>query len=303
MNNASITSLMSAFGRAYHAENEARPVFSDGFAKRLLTDAEYREIGGYILGGADFFEPGVKNRFGSEERLLLHLVNTAIAPTPLCRSAYCEEALGAAVKTGTEQYVILGAGLDTFAFRKPEMLKVLSVFELDHPKTQSDKLERIKMSGAEVPSKLHFAAVDFTKDSIEEALKDAGFDFGKKTFFSWLGVSYYLAREDIEKMLETISGFAADGSTLLFDYADEGLFLSDCPRVQNMVKMAAAGGEEMKSSFGFTALDMMLSDYGFMVYEILAPRDIQKRFIEPSSADMTAFEHINYVQAVFKKRG
>lgn len=299
---ASITALMSAFGRAYHAENEVVPIFADNIAMRFMTDEEFEDVKGYILGGADFFESGVKNRFPSERELLLYLVNNYIALTPLCRSAYCEEALKTAFKTGTQQYVILGAGLDSFAFREPEILRDYAVFEVDHPKTQEDKLNRIKQSGLEMPSNLHFASVDFTRDSLTEKLISEGFDKNKKTFFSWLGVSYYLDRDDIEKMLYSLSSFASDGSTLLFDYADETLFLSDIKRVRNMIEMAAAGGEEMKSSFDLLSLDMMLSDYGFMVYEILKPRDIQERFIKPSSADMKAFEHINYVQAVFKKR-
>lgn len=301
-NKASITALMSAFGRAYHERNEEIPVFADNIAGCLMTDEEFEAVKGYILSGADFFEPGAKNRFSSEGELLLYLVNNFIAPTPLCRSAYCEEALKTAFKTGTQQYVILGAGLDSFAFREPEILRDYPVFEVDHPKTQEDKLNRIKQSGLKIPSNLHFASVDFTKDSLMEKLLSEGFDKDKKTFFSWLGVSYYLSRDDIEKMLYSLSCFASDGSTLLFDYADEMLFLSDIKRVRNMIEMAAAGGEEMKSSFDSLALDMMLSDYGFMIYEILKPRDIQKRFIEPSSAHMKAFEHINYVQAVFKKR-
>ena len=111
--------------------------------------------------------------------------------------------------------------------------------------------------------------------------------------------NYYLFRDDIEKMLKSIASIAADGSTLLFDYADAGLFLSDEKRVQNMVAMAKAGGEEMKSSFDYWSMEQMLSNYGFLIYEILEPKDIQTRII--GKRGMKAFEHINYVQAVIKK--
>ena len=110
---------MSSFGRAYHSENAKNPVFDDFKARELMTDDEYRSIAGYILGGIDFFAPEMKGKFESGEKALEYLVNTQIAPTPLGRAAFCEESLKTAVRTGTKQYVILGAGMDTFAFRNP----------------------------------------------------------------------------------------------------------------------------------------------------------------------------------------
>lgn len=300
-NKASITALLSAFGRAWHTEHEENPIFSDHKAKTLLSDEEYKMMSTYVLSGIDFFAPEKKDIFKDDTETMRYLINTHIAPTPLCRSVYCETALKTAMRTGTEQYVILGAGFDTFAFREPEFMQKYMVYEIDHPKTQVDKMERIARAGLDIPDNLIFVGVDFTQDNLGEMLLSAGFDKTKKTFFSWIGVSYYLCREDIEKMLENISSFAADGSTLLFDYADAGLFSSDEKRVQNMIAMAKAGGEEMKSSFDYWSIEQMLSDYGFLIYEFLEPKDIQTRII--GKRDMKAFEHINYVQAVIKKNG
>ena len=300
-NKASITALLSAFGRAWHTEHEENPIFSDHKAKTLLSDEEYKMMSTYVLSGIDFFAPEKKDIFKDDTETMRYLINTHIAPTPLCRSVYCETALKTAMRTGTEQYVILGAGFDTFAFREPEFVQRYMVYEIDHPKTQADKMERIARAGLDIPDNLIFVGVDFTQDNLGEMLLSAGFDKTKKTFFSWLGVSYYLCREDIEKMLVNISSFAADGSTLLFDYADAGLFSSDEKRVQNMIAMAKAGGEEMKSSFDYWSMEQMLSDYGFLIYEFLEPNDIQTQII--GNRDMKAFEQINYVQAVIKKNG
>ena len=112
---ASITALMSAFGRAFHAENEEHPVFADHLAKNLMTEEEYAAVQGYIRGGAQFFEPEIDPAEQTPKELLRKLINTHIAPSPLCRAAYMEKALKTAVLTGTKQYVILGAGMDTFA--------------------------------------------------------------------------------------------------------------------------------------------------------------------------------------------
>ena len=163
-NKASITALMSAFGRAWHTEHEGNPIFADYKAKTLLTDEEYKMMSAYILSGIDFFAPEKKGAFKDDTETMRYLINTHIAPTPLCRSAYCEAALKTAMRTGTEQYVILGAGLDTFAFREPEFMKKHMVYELDHPKTQADKIQRIKRAGLDVPDNLVFVGVDFTKD-------------------------------------------------------------------------------------------------------------------------------------------
>lgn len=299
MDNKSITSLMSAFGRAYHSENEVNPIFNDKISHKLMTDEEYNSIGKYILGGIDFFAPELKGTFSDNNEALLWLVNTQISPTPLARSRYCEDSLKTAMLTGTQQYVILGAGLDTFAFREPEFIKKYSVFEVDHPKTQEDKKERIFRAGLEIPEKLTFVPVDFSKDNLVKALTDSGFDRTKKTFFSWLGVSYYLSSEEIEKLFSEISELASDGSTLLFDYADENLFTSDIKRVRNMISMAAAGGEPMKSCFSYSDLERLLEKYNFLIYELLYTEDIERKYFY--SKKYPAFEHICYTQAVRKK--
>ncbi len=109
-NKASITALMSAFGRAYHAENEQHHVFADNLAKELMSTEEYTAVQNYMLGGAQFFEPQLDPTKQPPDALLRKLVNVHIAPSPLCRAAYTEQALKAAAKTGTQQYVILGAG-------------------------------------------------------------------------------------------------------------------------------------------------------------------------------------------------
>ena len=299
-NKASITALMSAFGRAFHAENEEHPVFADHLAKNLMTEEEYAAVQGYILGGAQFFEPEIDPAEQTPKELLRKLINTHIAPSPLCRAAYAEKALKTAVLTGTKQYVILGAGMDTFAFREPAFLSKYRVFEVDHLLTQADKRERIARAGWTVPDNLAFVPVDFTKDSLTERLIAAGFDPSAKSFFSWLGVTYYLSAEAIDTMLSTLSSLCADGSALVFDYPDENFFNASEKRVQNTIMMAKAGGEPMQSAFSYSELEKLLETHGFLIYELLTPDDIQRNVIDRAGADLKAFEHVNYCLAVRK---
>ena len=302
-NKASITALMSSFGRAFHAENEEHPVFRDHLAKELMTEEEYTAVQGYVLGGAQFFEPESDPEKQEPRELLRKLVNGHIAPSPLCRAAYTERALKAAALTGTEQYVILGAGLDTFAFRETAFMASHRVFEVDHPLTQADKMERIARAGWAMPENLSFVPVDFTKDNLTERLLDGGFDPSGRSFFSWLGVTYYLSEEAIDTMLSALSALCADGGTLVFDYPDECFFTAAEKRVQNTIMMAKAGGEPMRSAFSYAALEKLLEKHGFLIYELLTPENIQKDIIDRAGADMKAFEHVNYCLAVRKRRG
>ena len=299
-NKASITALMSSFGRAFHAENEDHPVFADHLAKNLMTAEEYAAVQGYILGGAQFFEPEIDPAALQPKELLRQLVNVHIAPSPLCRAAYTEKSLRTAVLAGAKQYVILGAGMDTFAFRETEFLSKHRVFEVDHPLTQVDKLERITRAGWTIPDNLTFVPVDFTKDSLTEQLIAAGFDQSVKSFFSWLGVTYYLSVEAIDAMLSSLSELCADGSSLVFDYPDEDFFEAPEKRVQNTIMMAKAGGEPMKTAFSYSELETLLEKHGFLIYELLTPDDIQRDVIDKAGADMKAFEHVNYSLAVRK---
>lgn len=300
-NKASITALMSAFGRAFHAENEEYPVFEDHLARKLMTAEEYAAVQGYILDGAQFFELEIDPAKQEPTELLRRIVNVHIAPSPLCRAAYTEQALKAATLTGTKQYAMLGAGMDTFAFREKEFLSKYRVFEVDHPLTQADKWKRITRAGWTVPDNLTFVPVDFTKDNLTQCLVTAGFDPFAKSFFSWLGVTYYLSVEAIDTMFAAISRLCADGSTIVFDYPDENFFDAGGKRVQNTIMMAKAGGETMQSAFSYNELEKLLEKHSFLIYELLTPDNIQKDIIDKAGADMKAFEHVNYCLAVRRK--
>ena len=123
-----------------------------------------------------------------------------------------------------KQYVILGAGLDTFSFRHRELESNIEIFEVDHPSTQGFKKERIKEAELEVPNNLHFISMDFTKGFSYEQSRNEGFE-NKKTFFSLLGVTYYLTKEELSSLIECLFAMVPEGSSIVFDYPDENLFM------------------------------------------------------------------------------
>ena len=121
-----------------------------------------------------------------------------------------------------------------------------------------------------------------------------------KTFFSWLGVTYYLSTEAINTMLAALSELCADWSSLVFDYPDENFFDASEKRVQNTIMMAKAGEEPMQSAFSYSEIEKLLEKHGFLIYELLTPDDIQRDIIDKAGTDMKAFEHVNYCLAVRK---
>jgi methyltransferase (TIGR00027 family) len=298
-NKASMTALVSAFGRAYHALYDQPKIFNDDLARRLISDEEFAQISASMAAGIQFFNPGAE--INDPELALRWVVHHQLAPTPLARASYCEKMVSNAFMTGTRQYVILGAGFDTFAYRSRDVLKRMSIYEVDHPATQALKLSRIKQMGWEKLEGLYYVPVDFRVDNFaEKMLEEYTFDPNARSIFSWLGVTYYLSKAQILKTLKDIVSIAPRGSSIIFDYADQDLFDPErtSPRVQKMVAMAAATGEPMLSGFSYRELEKLLEEVGLLIYEHLAPAEIEKEFFAARSDDYHAFENTHFVLAV-----
>ncbi len=297
-NKSSMTALISAFARAYHAENDLPKIFNDTLAREFLTDEEYTLVVSNMLAGLAYFKPENNLTFANDQEALKWVVQTRLAPITLARASYCEEMLQNAIMLGVNQYVILGAGMDTFAYRHPELLKKLHVFELDHPATQAFKRSRIESLGWEISEHYHQVPIDFTSDNLVDTLSKAGFNSNERAYFSWLGVTYYLSQDKIMDVLKSIASIARKGSTLMFDYPDENLFKSEVSRVKNMLAMAAASGEPMKSCFSYPELEALLEQAGFLIYEHLSPIDIEERYFSRRKDYLHAFESIAFALAI-----
>ena len=246
---ASITALITAYGRVYHSINESPKIFDDFLGRELITKEEYEGIGNTLAEGINFVLPDKSALCKDKESALKMVIQNQIAPITLSRSRYTEDMLKLSIQLGVKQYVILGAGFDTFAFRNSELLKHIDIFELDHHATQEMKLNRIKSAGWEIPQNLHFIPVDFSKNNFMESIKNSTFDTNKLTFYSWLGVTYYLSKDEILNTLKGIADISPKGSSVIFDYADCNIFddKKTTRRVQNMIHSAKQCGEAMKS--------------------------------------------------------
>ncbi|WP_081257290.1 class I SAM-dependent methyltransferase [Bacillus wiedmannii] len=297
---ASVTSLVSAFGRAYHSEFDRPKIFDDYVAKDFISPKERNDIETNMVQGIHFFNTDIAQQFqDNPQEILKWITQVQLSPTPLARAAYCERVLLHEITLGAKQYVILGAGLDTFSFRHRELENKIEIFEVDHPSTQAFKIQRVKEAKYEILNNLHFVSMDFTKDFSKQTLVNEGFE-NKKTFFSLLGVTYYLTKEELSSLIERLFAMVPDGSSIVVDYPDENLFTEKglSNRVENMVKIAAVGGEPMKSCFSYTEMEALLEKAGLLIYEHLSPEDIDKLYFEGRNDYLEAFETVHYVHAV-----
>jgi methyltransferase (TIGR00027 family) len=195
------------------------------------------------------------------------------------RSRYAEDQLARAVESGVRQYVVLGAGLDTFAYRNPLRSSGLHVFEVDHPATQAWKRARLNEAAIAIPDEMTFAAVDFERQSIEDGLLRAGFDRQQLAFFSWLGVTPYLSRPAFDATILFIACLPA-GSGVVFDFAVERSLLSPTQQraLDALAERVARAGEPFQLFFDPAALVSELARLGFGSIEDLSGDLINARY-------------------------
>jgi methyltransferase (TIGR00027 family) len=193
------TALAAAAARAAHLVVDSEPfIFQDPVAVALLGDRAEEMIGYHRLHGD-------------------HIVLAGTRAQVTTRSRYTERRLAELAGQGLTQYVILGAGLDTFAYRSPLAGK-LRVFEVDHPVTQRWKRDLLTAAQLTPPDGLAFAGADLERDALADRLAAAGFDPAAPALVSWLGVSFYLTRQAIAATLAAIGGLAP-GTELIVEYA------------------------------------------------------------------------------------
>ncbi|HYB60310.1 MAG TPA: class I SAM-dependent methyltransferase [Methylomirabilota bacterium] len=202
------------------------------------------------------------------------------------RSRFAEDELARAVARGIRQYVVLGAGLDTFAYRNPHA--DLRVFEVDHPATQEWKRGRLKAAGIATPDSVTYVSVDFEHQIFAEELARAGFAPGQPAFFSWLGVVPYLNRETVFATLETIATMCP-GNGVVFDYGVPRSSASFFERLayDALARRVAQAGEAFRSFFDPAELAQELQRIGFWSIEDLGLEEIVSRYFADRSDDLS----------------
>jgi methyltransferase (TIGR00027 family) len=220
---ASTTSLATSRMRAVHARRDPQPILLDSWGDLLVPAALL-----VATLNPDNSRSNSAPAAGSEDALA-NITDDYLRASPaytnvITRSRYTEDALGAAIDRGVRQYVLIGAGFDSYALRRPAAAKDLQVFEVDHPATQALKKQRLAECGITVEAGVHFVAANLANERLDTALAKTPFDRAQPTFFSWLGVTMYLTRAANMAALKSIVDISAAGSELVFSYIDQKLF-------------------------------------------------------------------------------
>lgn len=206
------------------------------------------------------------------------------------RSRFAEDTLMDAVAEGVEQYVLLGAGGDTFAYRQPEWAHGLTVVEVDHPASQSAKRRALAGAGIEIPPNVRYADVDFERETLADGLARCGVDTAKPTFFSWLGVTMYLTREAIEATLRTVLSFPK-GSGIVFTFAHTDSAAS------RLAEGSASAGEPWISYFTPDEVEAMLRSLGFSDARFLSREEAERKYYANRTDGFAAPPRVSIVAA------
>ncbi|HEX2453320.1 MAG TPA: class I SAM-dependent methyltransferase [Vicinamibacterales bacterium] len=254
------TAYRVAVRRAAHQVVDQPPVFVDPLALRILRreDADRIQTDRAWADG---------HRFDRALRAFLAV-----------RSRFAEDELAAAVARGVPQFVLLGAGLDTFAYRNP--FADLRVFEVDHPATQTWKRERLAEGAIAIPSNVTFVSVDFESQTVSRELEAAGFDASAPAFFSWLGVTTYLTRESIRSTLRFVVTATSEAGGIVFDYATDPAALPLVARLtfDAMSRRVNAAGEPWQTFLEPFDLANELRTLGFTEIRDLGPEAINATY-------------------------
>ncbi|GJJ01444.1 S-adenosyl-L-methionine-dependent methyltransferase [Duganella rhizosphaerae] len=240
---ASRSALMVAMLRAAHQLIDTPLVFDDPLALSVIgPDHEAT-----VRAAPEKFDTGV-----------VRVLRAAMA----VRSRFAEDELAQALRDGVRQYVLLGAGLDTYAYRNP--VADLRVFEVDHPATQRWKRGLLEQTGVAAPASMSYVPVDFERDDLAEALTAAGCRLDQPVFFSWLGVTLYLTNDAVFDTLAFVAGLPP-GSGIVFDYGVVPELLNPMERMgmAYCAKKYEAEGEPWISFFAPEVLACELRALGF----------------------------------------
>lgn len=261
------TAFQVAAARAAHLRYDPPPhLLEDRLAEALLDEEGLAIIGQYTDDG-----PWIM----LENRLFLPL-----------RARFAEDRLAALHGRGLRQLVILGAGLDTFAWRRPAALEGLRVYEVDHPSTQGWKRARLESLGWPVPDDTRLVPCDFERQTASEVLLDAGFDPTRPALVSWMGVLYYLTQPAARSALRDLATLLPTGSEVVFDGMLPWEALPERYHVlrDEMAAYLKDAGEPQINRHTPEALVEALHEAGFGEAEVEARESLVREYVAPSGA-------------------
>jgi methyltransferase (TIGR00027 family) len=300
---ASRTALATSLMRALHSRADPSPLLDDPWGDRLVPSsirAAFRQA------ALDRVDSNARTpALASPETVLDRALRASAAYADvIVRARYTEDALQEAVARGIDQYVIIGAGFDSFACRRPAYADRLNVFEVDHPATQTLKRQRLDACGVALEA-VYFVSADLSTEDLQAALARSSYQQTRATFFSWLGVTMYLTREANRAALRAIASCATDGSELVFTYIDEAVFgaaYADNEAFSKLKTAVSASGEAFLSGFDPRTIGEELQEAGLELLEDLNGDQMVARY-DPDGVNGLQSNSLAHIAHVRVRKG
>ena len=257
----------AVMGRAAHALHAESPILDDTWAVLLLSPASQA-----LVRDPEYAAKPIEwEDFDAAPLFALNVGSLR----------YAEDEVERCVRDGVDQYVILGAGFDTFALRRGDLCDRLRVYEVDHPDVQALKRERIAQANATPDAMPTFVPVDFESTSLTEGLEATAFDPKRRSVFSWMNTLQYLSESAIESTLRELAALTAPGSRIALNYScDVPLTVEQLAYLQTLLGKVGQSGEPMQSRWKPEVFEALLRDVGFAIIDHATEQDLAARYFE-----------------------
>ena len=255
--------LINCFLKAYHFNRSVIPVYKDELSKKLLLD-EYDEIAKLLTKWITIIDPGFT---GTDTDALYLITEHCLAPAVVTRTAFRNQALQTERNLGCKQFLIFGAGYDTYSYIESGCH--IKIFELDSEEIIQDKVSRLNKLKFNTRS-AHYISCNSEDMSWKEKLLKSDFAPKQKAFCSLSGITQYISKNSFANILESIASITPIGSAIVFDY--------HCGINITLHQLAEAAGKPMKSIYSYREMEALLSKKGFRIYEHLNSKQITDRY-------------------------
>lgn len=268
------TAEAAAALRANHSLFSKEPIFNDAYAYAMTS-----KLWQLLLK-----QPLMSKLFNSQ---LVNRTMGRLTAQVVGRSRYAEDQLKQAINKGINQYVLVGAGLDSFVLRQLHYYPKLRIFEVDHPDTQYHKKQKLEQLG-DISDQIEFVSIDFEKESIADALTRSCFDSNQAAFFAWLGTTHYLENHTTLATLDSIAQIAASGSEVVLDYSIDFNELKGIEKIgtQFVAIFTQVLGEPLQGQFKPLDLHHQVEKIGFRVLEDLSGEALTQRYFHMRADQM-----------------
>ncbi len=263
---SSRTAEAAAALRAHHYLFAHDPIFADAYAFEM-TNKAWKSLLSLPLVNRIFNSSALNRTLG------------LLTAQVVGRSRYAEDCLKQAIEKGMNQYVLVGAGLDSFSLRLAQHYPDLKIFEVDHLDTQRLKIQKLKQQG-DIPANVEFVAIDFEKEALGAVLARSNYAQDRPAFYSWLGTTHYLQPETTLQTLSSIANFAVKHSEIVLDYSIDfdGLHGIEKIGAQLVAQFTQILREPLMGQFNLSDLHHRVNQIGFEIVEDLSGDDLSERY-------------------------